>query len=246
MRRPVVWALLAALAAGAVWHTRGSGGVLDLVQGETLPLAAYSAAPGRPSVPPPHEPGRVPVVDAGWVRRTAARAGLPETALTAYARAVLMGPEECGLGWTTLAAVGWVESHHGTLGGRVLRLDGTSSEPVIGPALDGRGDFAAIPATPLGRRLHGDARWERAVGPMQLLPDSWDAWESDGDGDAARRPFDLDDAALAAARYLCADGRDLATDSGWTDAVFSYNHSREYVAAVRAVARSYADGVAGR
>ncbi len=34
----------------------------------------------------------------------------------------------------------------------------------------------------------------------------------------------MDDAALAAARYLCASGADLATGTGWSTAVFSYNH----------------------
>ena len=76
---------------------------------------------------------------------------------------------------------------------------------------------------------------------MQFLPESWQAWATDGDGDGAADPHDLDDAAATAARYLCASGGDLATGSGWQAAVLSYNHAQEYVDAVRAAALAYAE-----
>ena len=60
-------------------------------------------------------------------------------------------PKGCKVGWTTLAGIGWVESQHGTIGGRTLGDDGHSSTPVLGPALDGK-KFAAMRAKPRARR----------------------------------------------------------------------------------------------
>jgi len=54
----------------------------------------------------------------------------------------------------------------------------------------------------------------------------------DADGDGAADPNDLDDAAQTAARYLCADGHDLASRQGWIDAIAGYNHREDYVRAV--------------
>ena len=110
--------------------------------------------------------------------------------------------------------------------------DGRSDRPVLGPALDGRGDTAAI------RSASG--AWERAVGPLQFLPSTWDRWAADGDGDGVADPQDLDDAALAAGRYLCAAGGDLAAGSGWVTAVRAYNHADAYVRAVYDAASTYA------
>jgi membrane-bound lytic murein transglycosylase B len=174
-------------------------------------------------------------VSPAWTRRTAADAGIPEAAVRAYGTATLrMGRRDpsCGLGWTTLAGLGWVESQQGTIGGRVLGADGRADRPVFGPALDGAGDLAAVRAA--------SGRWERAVGPLQFLPSTWDTWGSDGDGDGRADPQDLDDAAWAAARYLCASGLDLRTGAGWAAAVRSYNHSDAYVRAVYDAAGTYA------
>ncbi len=76
---------------------------------------------------------------------------------------------------------------------------------------------------------------------MQFIPSTWEQWGADGDGDGTADPNDIDDAAYAAARYLCADGNDLASSIGWSGSVFSYNHSSTYVAAVHAAATAYAE-----
>lgn len=203
----------------------------------------YVAAPVpseiEPSVPA-GKPVGVPTVAAGWLETISTRTGIPMPALRAYARVQLAGDAGCPVGWTTLAGLGWVESHHGTLGGRRLLDDGRSSSSILGPALDGTGDFAAIPATPESRRWHDDARWEHAVGPMQFLPSTWQQWGTDGDGDGTADPHDLDDAAAAAARYLCASGADLTTGEGWSTAVLSYNRSLAYVDEVFEAASIYA------
>jgi membrane-bound lytic murein transglycosylase B len=53
-------------------------------------------------------------------------------------------------------------------------------------------------------------------------------------------PSNIFDAAYAAGRYLCASGADLRTGQGWTQAIFSYNHSDDYVRSVLAYANAYA------
>lgn len=208
---------------------------------DATPLHVSAPAPAEvDNSVPAGAPVGVTTVDPAWLAEMVVRTTIPAPALRAYARAQLDGGGGCGVGWTTLAGIGWVESQHGTLGGRRLRSDGTSERPIIGPALDGQGRFAAIPASPGAAAWHGDPVWEHAVGPMQFLPSSWDSWASDGDGDGRADPHDLDDAAVAAARYLCASGGDLTTGEGWSAAVLSYNHDRAYVDAVHAAATSYA------
>ena len=217
--------------------------VLDLTPGGSdRPQTAVSVPPVAPAVPEVDADGSsVPGIDEGWLEQTSLASGVPMTALRAYARAELMAPRGCRLGWTTLAGIGWVESQHGQLGGRTLGADGHSSSLILGPALDGTGSFMAIPATPQSRRWHGDERWDHAFGPMQFISGTWVSWQSDGDGDGIDDPNDLDDAAYAAARYLCAGERNLTTSSGWTAAVLSYNNSRSYLDAVHVAASAYAD-----
>jgi membrane-bound lytic murein transglycosylase B len=169
---------------------------------------------------------------------------IPAAALLAYQRAaVVIGQADasCGLSWTLLAAIGRVESDHGRYGGARLRPDGTSSPAIRGVALDGAGPVARIRDTD-GAWLDGDPVWDRAVGPMQLLPSTWSVVGVDGDGDSVRSPDDIDDAALAAAVFLCGGPGDLTTRSGLRAAVRGYNPSSSYVASVLAVERSYRAG----
>ena len=80
---------------------------------------------------------------------------------------------------------------------------------------------------------------------MQFLRSTWARWAADGDGDGTADVDDLDDAALAAARYLCAFRTDLGTGAGWVAAVRSYNHSDAYVRSVWDAATAYADRASG-
>jgi membrane-bound lytic murein transglycosylase B len=239
MRRLIAW-LVAVVVLSAAGHIVMQAYRPQPVKDLTPKGMRAPAAAPTPAVTPARAAGGVPQIDPDWLSRTARRTGVPEPALRAYARAMLMSSETCDLGWTTLAGIGWVESRHGTIGGRSLGDDGRSSSPILGPALDGSGPFAAIPATAESTSWHGDPQWDHAVGQMQFIPGTWDLWGADGDGDGTADPNDIDDAAYAAARYLCADDRDLATAAGWSGGLFSYNQSAEYVADVHAAATAYA------
>jgi len=232
---------LGLLGATAVVARENGASGRELLVPTTAPQ--YDAAPAAAVVRHGRH-GRPSTVDEGWASRTAGAAGIPAAAVRAYGRAILrINAEEpsCGLGWTTLAGIGHIESAHGTIGGRSLLDDGHSSSPILGPALNGAGDVAAIAASPSSTAWHGDPRWDHAVGPLQFIPSTWERWASDGDGDGASDPNDLDDAAYAAARYLCASGDSMTTGSGWGAAVFSYNHAQVYVDAVHQAASAYAD-----
>jgi membrane-bound lytic murein transglycosylase B len=184
-------------------------------------------------------------IDPGWLERTSVATGIPLRALRSYATAAhLMGSSNpgCALGWNTLAAIGQVESQHGSHDGAVLQDDGTTAPAIIGPELNGE-RFAAVPDTDAGQ-LDGDVRWDRAVGPLQFIPSTWAVSGLDGDGDGVADPNDLDDAALAAAGYLCASGGALDTDAAWVAAVRSYNHDDAYVESVRQQALAYAEQTA--
>jgi membrane-bound lytic murein transglycosylase B len=172
-----------------------------------------------------------------------AQDGIPITALLAYKQAAAresgLDPS-CGLTWPLLAAIGRVESDHGRFGGAVLHADGLSTPPIIGPALNGHGT-ALILDTDNGR-LDGDTVYDHAVGPMQFIPSTWASWGVDANHDGVANPFNIFDAAAAAADYLCAAGGNLTTYAGQARAVRSYNDSNAYIALVLSMERIYAAG----
>ena len=85
--------------------------------------------------------------------------------------------------------------------------------------------------------------WDRAVGQMQFLPETWHSVARDGDGDKAMNPDDIDDSALGAAVYLCGVGGSLADPAGVARAAFRYNHSDYYVQLVLSFQSGYQTGV---
>ncbi|MCP2181227.1 hypothetical protein LY12_002504 [Prauserella alba] len=182
----------------------------------TVPAQATPAPVDRPSQSDEDE------LDE-WSRKIEHATGIPARAAAAYGRAEmwLRGDRpECHLSWSTLAAIGQVESRHGAAGGEPgIGVDGVPATPIIGPPLDGSRGRAQVRDTDRGE-VDGDATWDRAVGPMRFLPAQWQRWgkRATGDGRAAD-PQDIDDAALTAARLLCAEDRDLATAKGWWKAV---------------------------
>jgi hypothetical protein len=79
-----------------------------------------------------------------------------------------------------------------------------------------------------------------ALGPMQFLPSTWQAWGITGFGDTGApdilNPFD---AVPSAARLLCADGA-ASGGAALTQAIFDYNHAGWYVNEVLTLAAEYA------
>ena len=186
--------------------------------------------------------GITEAADPGWVDDVSAQTGIPPRALAAYAGASLQAATEypgCGLGWNTLAGIGHVESHHGQINGSHLDSTGTATPAIIGIALTGH-TTESIPDTDAGR-LDGDTVWDRAVGPMQFIPTTWDEWGADGNGDGVKDPQNIDDSTLAAARYLCHIGGDLTQPDRWIAAIAAYNNTIEYNNSVADAAAHYAN-----
>ncbi len=171
--------------------------------------------------------------------------GIPARALTAYRNAeqlLARADAGCRIDWALIGAIGRVESRHGAFGGNVLGADGVARPGIFGIALDGSRGTARIADTD-GGTLDRDARFDRAVGPMQFIPGTWRAISQDGDGDGRRDPQDVDDAATATGAYLCSGPGDLSTERDAYRAVFRYNHSDDYVRTVLAIAEAYRRGV---
>jgi membrane-bound lytic murein transglycosylase B len=197
--------------------------------------------------PVPQPPPLAVATDLGaWSTSAAQRSGVPARALRAYAAAELAQRQEtpvCRLSWSTLAGIGRVESDHGRFGGASVNADGVARPRIVGIPLDGSAGVREIRDTD-GGRLDGDAAFDRAVGPMQFLPGTWARYGADGNADGVRDPHQLDDAALAAARYLCDGGRDTASGEGWWDGVLTYNRSVDYARLVWAAADRYTTATA--
>lgn len=242
-------ALVGALMLG------GLGSLLAgvLLSSATEPMPVSSTAPAHeipsvgtspvreasPSVPAAR--GVAELANPAWVTRVAKAGRIPERALAAYAGAAIAVREShpgCGLGWNTLAAIGLVESEHGSIDGSAIGPDGVAAPPIVGLALDGKG-VAAIRDTDRGV-LDGDATWDRAVGPMQFIPATWAAAARDGNLDGVTDVQNIDDAALAAAVHLCGVGSDLTVGENWIAAIAAYNDDATYNNRVAEAATRYA------
>jgi membrane-bound lytic murein transglycosylase B len=185
-------------------------------------------------------------VDGAWAEQTAAATGIPVRALVAYAGAAMFKADqmpECGISWSTLAGVGAIESDHGRHDGSSLDAGGNAVPPIFGIALDG-GNTAEITDTD-GGEIDGDTQFDRAVGPMQLIPQTWRNWHIDGGGDGVEDPQNIDDAALASANYLCRSSTAMDTEDGWRAAISAYNSSDTYLSNVAAAAVSYTELAGG-
>lgn len=215
-----------------------------------LDVAPGSAVPSDAAIAPRAAKSRTRPTSAavrGWATTLAEKTQIPQRTLVAYAEAALRVKATrpaCRISWATLAGVGRVESHHGEFDGSDVGSDGTLSPPIFGVPLDGSPGVRAIRDTDRGV-LDGDRKWDRAVGSMQFLPQTWGRWAVRASGDGkAPDPQNVDDAALTAARYLCASGGDLATAAGWWDAVLTYNSSVSYGQKVFSGADAYAKAAA--
>lgn len=219
--------------------------------------APFRRAPIPDDVPPAaaepavridvHAPGRTADQLAQWAEPIAESTRIPAAAVRAYGNAEVMAAEAwpgCRLSWNTLAGLGQVETRHGTYTGdwfkpAAIDADGVVRPGIIGVPLDGSPGFAEIRDTD-GGELDGDREYDRAVGPLQFIPETWRRYGIDASGDGVADPHHIDDAAASAARMLCSGDRDLSTPEGWTSAIRSYNQSDQYVRDVRDAAAHYA------
>jgi len=193
------------------------------------PVTAASTSP----LEPVGTAGIAALVDPTWAATTASATGIPERAVLAYAGAALSkaaSAPACRLSWTTLAAIGKAESDHGRHGGSSIGADGTVTPPIYGVALDGNG-VALVPDSD-GGTIDGDAAADRAVGPMQLIPQTWRNWHTDANGDGVEDPQNIEDAVMATTNYLCRASTALDTEGGWRAAISAYNSAPSYVAKV--------------
>ena len=218
-------------------------GVVDQAS-SLVALADPVAAPASLTVP--RIPGSTLLVPGSAARVVASSStnDIPSRALSAYQRAetvMAAADPRCGLTWQLIAAIGRVESNHGRFGGSVLSTEGLASPGIYGVALDGRDGVALISDTD-GGKLDRAITFDRAVGPLQFIPSTWAIVGVDADGDGVRNPQDIDDAALAAAVYLCSGGEELSTDHAMRSAVFRYNNSVAYVDLVMRVMEEYLSG----
>jgi hypothetical protein len=209
--------------------------------------ASAPAVGGIPPAPPVGGVGAARPADAlsGWAQQTGTRAGIPVVAVQAYGYAELVvgrTTPACHLSWTTIAAIAKVESAHGSANGAVLSVDGSVAPAILGLPLDGKGGRQLVRDSDQGL-LDGDTQFDRALGPLQFIPQTWAAISvgngADADNNGVSDPNDIDDASLAAARYLCQNGRDLSKPDAWWDAILSYNAVRPYAQKVFDAANDY-------
>jgi hypothetical protein len=243
--------------------TAGAAGIY-LVPAFADRAAAPAASPSATSAPPPLPdltalPSVPPTIGGslgptgpvvaqrpadtlkGWAAQMAPRVNVPQVALEAYGYAELVAAQTlptCGLKWTTLAAIGKVESNHGSANDATLLADGRALPAILGAPLTGSGGTLQVRDTDNGI-LDGDRVWDRAVGPMQFIPNTWESQAVDADNDGMRDPSDIDDAALAAANYLCRGGRNLNEVGDWWAAILTYNDVQPYARAVYQAANDY-------
>ncbi len=234
-------AVTASLAGAGASTAAAQDDSRTLPDGTSIPTQAIEApaSVSKPGVTAPGISGNTKnIVD------NASAMGIPAAALAAYQRAetvINTADKSCNIPWQLIAAIGRVESDHGRVNGNSLNSDGLATPGIFGIALDGSNNTARIADSDAGL-YDSDAKFDRAVGPMQFIPSTWRVVGVDADTDGERNPQDIDDAALASAVYLCSGDDDLSAEAGQRDAVFRYNHSQSYVDLVLSIMNAYMSG----
>ncbi|TSE02208.1 murein transglycosylase [Skermania sp. ID1734] len=205
------------------------------VQAHAIAAAPQPAAVKQAAAPAPPEPPAALVPGP---------LGIPPINFAAYKNAERMLAQQdpaCGMPWSLLAGIGRVESTQANNGN--VDANGTMITPIYGPILDGSLAGNNVVADTDGGALDGNATYDRAVGPMQFLPETWKRYGSDGNGDGKADPQNIFDAALTTGKYLCDGGLNMGDLAQRTTAILRYNNSMAYVANVMAWSLGYATGI---
>jgi cell wall-associated NlpC family hydrolase len=163
-----------------------------------------------------------------WAANVGTALDIPPRALVGYATGELVARQEhpgCHLSWVTLAGLGKASSNHGRFGGVQIGPDGAMSK--------------ALGAVPL-QGAAGESATEKRSGPLQLTSQQWTRNDQSIPGSAKPDVQDVDDAAVAAGRVLCAGGADLAAGTGWWKQVGAYRDSDLFRQQVLGNAQLYA------
>ncbi|WP_236795742.1 bifunctional lysozyme/C40 family peptidase [Amycolatopsis sp. GM8] len=155
-----------------------------------------------------------------WAAGLSGPLDIPERTLMGYATGELTLRKEqpnCHLSWVTLAGIGKASADHGRFGGDAIDGNGVTQK--------------ALGSVPL-QGAAGEAANEKRSGPMQLTPKEWQR----GQGNIQN----IDDAAVAAGRTLCANGTDLQAGTQWWNAIASYRDSDLFRQQVLGNAQLYA------
>ncbi|MBO3186830.1 lytic transglycosylase domain-containing protein, partial [Dermatophilus congolensis] len=212
--------------------TTPSGRPLTPVEAAQLVQAAMKTASAA-AVPPASKVTAAPV-----------NGTIPARMVLAYKRGEALAAKRapsCKMPWWLLAGIGRVESGHASNGD--VDANGVTRTRILGPRLDGQTPgIARINDTDHGA-LDGDTLFDRAVGPMQFIPGTWNAGAgTDGNADGTANPSQVDDAAASAALYLCGGGGKMTNSTDLAKAILRYNNSSQYVQDVIAGAMAYRDG----
>ena len=148
----------------------------------------------------------------------------------------------CGIDWSLLAGIGRVESNHGRFGGATLtrrrHVDAADHRP--GARTAGSSPSSATPTTaPSTATRSRPRRRPDAVHPVDLARRT----ASTPTATACADPFNINDAALAAAHYLCAGRRQPAHRRRPARGRHGLQPLRRYVTEVLGLAHAYASGI---
>ena len=101
--------------------------------------------------------------------------------------------------------------------------------------------LAAIGQVETGHGRDTSTSYAGAMGPMQFMPATFEAYAVDGDNDGVTDIMDPADAIFSAANYLCSNGAATGPNA-LANAIFLYNHADWYVQMVLTLAKLYAAG----
>ncbi|MBY3809827.1 murein transglycosylase [Rhodococcus fascians] len=247
VRRNSVIALAGLVPAGLVTAATSAGATeyIPFVTAKTAPAAQESNSVVETPQPIAQDQQAQPVAQAELPTNLAVSPiAIPVVNVSAYKNAERILAQQqpgCGISWTVIAGIGRVESTHANNG----KVDdsGELHEPILGPVLNGTLAGNQVIRDTDGGALDGDTQYDRAVGPMQFLPSTWNLYHADGNGDGVSDPQNLYDAALATGMYLCDDGTNARDLASTTRAILRYNNSMAYVANVLAWSAGYATGI---